>query len=165
MPPTAFEPVIEDELFFVSSGNSRTTGLILITFYIGRPCISCIHYHQVCKNQHKKDGALCKIIHGFVIKRTAFLAFHPTSKKLYHILWLQSSLKKMPNLIYKFTCTQHSFYSSFLSEPLPIYTTSQFVLTHSWFNALTLDVHLNIAGTVQISWQRTKLGGCVLTAN
>jgi len=48
--------------FLVPSGNSRPTGLILITFYNGSPCINYVHSLKLCEAHHIKDGALRKII-------------------------------------------------------------------------------------------------------
>jgi hypothetical protein len=55
------ETLIKDK-GFVSSDNSRPTGLILIAFYNVSPCISYVHCLKLCKDHHIKHGALCKII-------------------------------------------------------------------------------------------------------
>jgi hypothetical protein len=47
---------------FLSSVNSRTTGLIFIILYTVSHCISYTHNLKLCEDQHNKDGALCKII-------------------------------------------------------------------------------------------------------
>jgi len=61
MHPTALKQYLKMKVL-APSGNSRPTGLILITFYNGSPCISYVSSLKLCEAHHIKDGVLRKII-------------------------------------------------------------------------------------------------------
>ena len=144
-PPYSFETVISNA-WFLLSGNSRTTGLILITFYTESPCISYICNLKLCEDQHKKKKVvLCVKSYTWICNQKDFLLnnFSCNLKKS----WQKSSLEKcqisFTNLCAtshcctSIWCTPFSFKTPWQFTPLLnlcslIFGLTPFVWEHTW---------------------------------